>query len=300
MKKNIWIACGVIVGAILFGFLLLNGKYWDTLSNYQFPINPKEEIVLNFEDADVSINEWNMDDLKVTYDNVSGPKKNLDFEVDGNTVILKTQLDFSNFKHLIVYVPKSAVVSINAHDVKVQNTSIHTITANQASLRYANLINGFVSKGTEIEVRESKLAGSANFANQTIALRECRAGSIVISTDNPDKNSHVEIREHKGGTVLLSSKVGDHFQMNIRDSSLDLLSINENSTNDEISIVNSKINKVENESDIEIKYPQSPNSTMRNALIAGMLILLVVISAFIIWLSTRKTNQRIITSNKVE
>ncbi|HEX2946512.1 MAG TPA: hypothetical protein VHT96_11220 [Clostridia bacterium] len=219
-------------------------------------VNTSEDITFEFEGAEVSFNEWGRDYVEITYDNVFSGKTKMDIAKSGNTLTLKSKLDYSGAKHIGINVPKTAI-KVRAKSVEAKGGLFRAVEAETASLRYSTMADGFVSTGSEISVREGKFSGSGRLTNEIVNMRECEAKELVLSPANREKGLNAYLRQLTGISVHLDAEGCSDLSAEFKDSKLESLKIGYSGEKGSVTIFSGEINKVENNSKIKIKYKET-------------------------------------------
>jgi hypothetical protein len=116
------------------------------------------------------------------------------------------------------------------------------------------MADGFVSEGRQFEARESKFEGSSRLTNEIVNIRECDAKDMSLAPINTEKGINAYLRELDGQSVRLNASDCKSLAAELKDSVLDELIIDYSGDNGSVTIFSGKVKKVENNSDIEIKY----------------------------------------------
>lgn len=260
MKRKYLIAAGITVTVTMLGFILWlvqpDIDVFNSITTLKCEVDPTKDIVLDFKGADVNVNEWGKDYVQITYDNIFGGKKKLDVNVDGNTLTLVSEMDFSGYKHMDIRVPKAAI-SINADIVDAKSGTFRKVNANNARFRYCSMVNGFSTEGGVIEVRECKLKGSSIIKNEEVSLRECDVNNVILSSDNPGKSIKAGLRDLSGISVKLDAKLCNSLSVELRDSDFDKFVVDSEKGEGNITILRGNIRNIENNSKIKILNKKS-------------------------------------------
>lgn len=259
MKRRFLIAGAItlLVAAAVFILWLTQpfDHFFDSITTSRHYIDDSNEIILDFKGADISVYEWGKDYIEVTYDNVFGGKRELDISIEGNVLTLNSDLDFSGYRHLDVRVPKTVICSIYAERIDSKSGTFKEVRADSASLRYCCMVDGFVSEGGELEIRESKLIGNSIIKNEAVEIRDCDSGTVVLSPAG--KQVYAKLRELTGDFVKVDALNCGDMNVELKDTSLNRFAVDYNGESGSLVIFSSEIGGVENNSKIQIDYKKN-------------------------------------------
>lgn len=260
MKKKYIIAGSItlFISAAIFILWLFQPycSFFDSIATSRHYLDASKDITLDFEGASVSVNEWGKDYVEVTYNSIFGEKKKPDITENGNTLTLASSLDCSGYKHVDIEVPK-AIINIKAERIYAKNVTLKSIRADQTSLRYCTMPDGFHCEGIELELRESKLIGSSTIKSEVVKIRECDSEDVILSPAGQKNQINVYLRDLTGKSVLLDAKSCDSLSAVFRDAALNKLTVDYTGNNGAIIIRGGSIDEVENHSEIDIKYKKN-------------------------------------------
>lgn len=260
MKRNYLIAGSItlFISAVVLMLWLIQpySSFFDSITTSKHYLDVSKDITLNFEGAYVSVNEWGKNYVEVTYDNIFGKKKRLDISTEGNMLTLNSSLDFSGYKHMDIKVPK-AVIRINADRIDVKNVTVRSVKANKGSFRYCTMLDGFISEGRELKIRESRLMGNGIIKNEVVDIRECDGEDVILSSDNHEKRINAHLRDLTGNSVKLDAKSCNSLFVELKDVSLNKLTVDYAGNDGKITVFRGLIVEVENNSKINIEYKKN-------------------------------------------
>lgn len=256
MKKHFIVAGITLMALVLIITVLLlmpELNLFNSVSVSRVEVDIQKDILLDFPDAVVSIDTWGRDYVEVSYDNMYRGKKELNINSTDNRITLNSKLDFSDFRHLDVKVPKG-VVHIHAAVVDAKGGTYKTFNAQKGSLRYCELTDGYSVLGdAEIDLRECKLSGNGTIRSGWIQMRECDIGKLVLSPARDNSDLQVNLRAVSGLHIQLDAKNSTHLNAEFKDTGLDNLKVDCSGKSGSITLFNCDIKEVQNNSLIEIK-----------------------------------------------
>lgn len=259
MKKLLFLGAGVLLivlcMVLVFSKLSLV-KVFDSISVKKVDIDVKEDISLDLKNATVSIDEWGKDYVELSYDNMFGKRQKLDVIIEGNMITLNSKLDYSDFKHLHIKVPKG-IVNIVADVIDAKGGTYKSVACKKAYFRNCSMVDKYILHGVELELRECKLSGKGEIINRIINIRETDANKLTLTPINTGSSIEANIRELSAKELLFNSKECSSLDIELKNPDLEDFIVNYKGNVGRIAIISGHINNVKNNSDIEISYKQS-------------------------------------------
>jgi hypothetical protein len=247
----------IIIINIIFILTIITGcsapEVFDSVTSSNYEIDTSKEIFLDFKDANIKVASWDNNFIEVTYDSAMKGKKKIDIENENNTLTL-----ISDVKEGIRIKIPNVSVNIKAGIIEAKDCTLKEIEANKTVLRYCKTAENFYSQGGSIEIRESKMRSNAVIKNSIVRLRECDIENISLESENDDKKIDAQLREIRGIEVNIVAKSYNSLSVEIKDPKLQKLVIESDSDKGDITVISGSIDKVDNNSGIEIKKEKNP------------------------------------------
>jgi hypothetical protein len=260
MKKK-YVIAGSVTGFMFVLFLAVwiiqpDISVFNALSISRQRVDVSKDIIFEFNGAIVSVNEWGKDYVEITYDNVFGKKTEMNIMNTDNTITLKSKLDFNGAKHITMNVPKS-VIRMTAKSIRSKGGTFRAVHADEASLRYCTLADGFTSEGRSLEVREAKFEGKCRIGNEIINIRECDMVDMDLSSVESGKEIKAYLRELSGLSVHLDANSCSNLSVELKDTNLDTLIVDYPGSKGEVTVFGGDIKNICNNSALKIRRKSS-------------------------------------------